>query len=104
MKTRRNMACIGSELISNVGKMAAYLGIFPTYTQLTTQIMAEIEETATQNRAAHESEALKSPKDPEADPAPKMSEEDEADLTVNELGSDDQGVLKSDPKIYLFQL
>jgi hypothetical protein len=46
------MECTGSELTSNLGNMLFYLGLFPTFDQLSDKITTEIEETAVKNREA----------------------------------------------------
>ena len=44
------MEFIGSKLTSNLGNMIFYLGLFPTFDQLSDKITTEIEEAAAKNK------------------------------------------------------
>ena len=50
LRIRRNTGSTESFIISNLSKLISYLGLFPTYNQLSTEILQEIEQTAISNR------------------------------------------------------
>ena len=64
----RNMECIESSLKSNVSKLISYLGLFPTYNELSAGIIKEIEQTAIAIRKKPDTPLELSAQNPETQP------------------------------------
>ena len=104
LKIQKNEEYIEGSFSSNIQKMISYLGLFPTFEQLSQKILTEIEKTAAENRITTNQQEVEITDEQEAGQESDAKKEDETKPKQNNQEETDSGHLISTKEVNVFHL